>query len=78
MDKNGKLKNYKASLKFKKNVTPSYHEARKFPVHLFPLVEAKLLKLIEPDFLEHIPPVGSKWASPIVVLRKSEGDIRHI
>ena len=39
-------------------------------------VVAKLQKLIEQHLLEHVPPGGSKWASPIVVLRKSDGDIR--
>ena len=42
-----------------------------------PLVVAKLPELIEQDLLEHVPPVGSKWVSPIVVLRKSDGGI-HI
>ena len=42
MEKTGKLKNYKASLKLKENVTPSYYEARKLPVHLLPLLVAKL------------------------------------
>ena len=55
--------------------TPSYYEVRKLPVHLLPLVVAKLWKLIEQDLLEHVPPGSSKWASPIVVLRKSKGDI---
>ena len=44
-------------------------------VHLLPLVVAKLQKLIKQDLLEHVPLGGSKWASPIVVLRKSDGDI---
>ena len=76
MEKNGKLKNYKANLKLKENVSPSYYEARKLPVHFLPLLVAILRKLIEQDLLEHVPPGGSKWASPIVVLRKSDGDIR--
>ena len=56
-------------------LTPSYYEARKLPVHLLPLVVAKVQKLIEQGLLEHVPPRGSKWASPIVVLRKSDGHI---
>ena len=43
---------------------------------LLQLVEAKLRKLIEQDLLEDVPPVGSKWASAIVVLRKSDRDVR--
>ena len=68
--------NYKASLKLKENVTLLYYKARKLPVHLLPLVVAKLRKLIEPDLFEHVPLGGSKWKSLIVVLRNSEGDIR--
>ena len=72
--KKRKVKNHKASFKLKENVT-SYYEARKLPVHLLPLVVAKLRKLTEQVLREHIPPVGSKWSSPILVLRKSDGDI---
>ena len=42
MEKTGMLKNYKVSLKLKENVTPSYYEAQKLPVHLLPLVVAKV------------------------------------
>ena len=74
--KTEKLKNYKAGLKLKENDTPCYSEARKLPVHLLSLVVAKLRKLTEKDLLELVPPRGNKWASPIVVLRKSDGDRR--
>ena len=57
--KNGKLKNYKANLKLKENVTPSYYKARKLPVHLLTSMVAKLRKLIVQDFLEHVPSGGS-------------------
>ena len=40
------------------------------------LVVAKLRKFIEAGLLEHVPSGGSKWASPIVVLRKSDGSTR--
>ena len=73
--KTGKLKNNEPGLKLKENVTPSYHEARKLPVHLLSFVLAKLRKLIEQDLLERVSTRSSKWASPIVVLRKSDGDI---
>ena len=43
---------------------------------MLPLVIAKLRKLIEQNLFEHVPPGVSKWASTIVVLRKSDGDIR--
>ena len=46
------------SLELNENVIPSYYEARKSPVHLLPLVAAKLGKSIEQDLLEHVSPVG--------------------
>ena len=76
MEKFRKLKNYKASLKLKENVTPSYYEARKLLVHLLPLLVAKLQTLIAQDLLEYVTSGGSKWASPIIVVRKSDRDIR--
>ena len=73
MEKKWKVKkNYKASLRLKENVTSSYYEAHELSVYLLPLVVAKLRKLIEQDFLENVSPAGSKWVSPIVVLRKSD------
>ena len=69
MEKNGKLKNYKASLELKENVTSSDHEARKLPVHLLLLVLAKQRKQY---LLEHVPHGGSKWTSSLVVLSQME------
>ena len=65
-------------MKLKENVPlpPSYYEARKLPIHLLPLIETKLRKLIEHGLHEHVPSGGSKWVSPIVFSRKSDGDKR--
>lgn len=67
-----KQTNYEASLKLKENAPP-YYEAQKLPVHLLPLVVAKLRKLVEQeDLLEIVPPGGSKVTiinSPIGLLR---------
>ena len=41
-----------------------------------PLVVDKLRKLIKQDLLEQFPTGYSKWTSSIVVLKKSDGDIR--
>ena len=58
MEKNGKLKNYKACLKSKENITPSYYETQNYQYILLPLVVVKQRKLIEHDLLEHVPPGG--------------------
>ena len=55
---------------------PSYYEVRKLPGHFLPLLVAKLRTLTEQDIVKHVAPGGSKWASPIVILRKSNVDIR--
>ena len=47
MEKKRKVKKT-ISLKLKEKVTLFYYEARKLPVHLLPLVVAKLRKFIEP------------------------------
>lgn len=69
--KTGVLKGYKASIKLNENSTPSYFEFRKLFIHLLLFVVAKLKKMVEEGILEHVPPAGSKWASPIVALQKS-------
>ena len=62
--------------KIKRKFSSSYYEARKLPELSLQLVIAKLRNLIKSELLEHAPPGGSKWESPIVVLRTSNGDIR--
>ena len=36
----------------------------------------KLKDMIDQGILEHVPRGGSNWASPIVVLKKKDGDLR--
>ena len=72
----GVLKNYKATLRVKENCSPSYFEARRIPIHLRPMVIKKLEEMINQGILEHVPKGGSNWASPIVVLKKKDGDLR--
>ena len=72
----GMLKDYKATLRVKENAPSSYFEARRVPIHLRPLVVQKLKEMIEQGILEHVPKGGSNWASPIVILKKKDGDLR--
>ena len=72
----GCLKGFRARLILKENARPSYFEARELPIHLKAKVIAKLNSMIDQRILKRIPPGGSKWASPIVVVRKPDGDVR--
>lgn len=72
----GMLKNYEVKTKGK-YISPLYFEVRKMPVYQLPIDLEKLKKLLEQDLLERVLPAGSKWASPLVILRKKDGDL-HI
>lgn len=69
-----KWKIIKQVLKLREYYNPSYFESRKLLILL--IVMAKLCKMFEQGILKHIPPDGSKWKSLIIVLRKSNGDLR--
>jgi hypothetical protein len=72
----GCLKNFRARLLLRESSKPCYFEARELPIHLKPKVIAKLHLMIAQGILERVPPGGSRWASPIVVVRKPDGDVR--
>ena len=72
----GVLKGYEATILLKENISPFYSESRRIPIQLLPLINVKLKKMVKQGILEHVPKGGSNWASPIVVLRKADGDLR--
>jgi hypothetical protein len=72
----GCLAYFKAKILLKKNVQPSFYSSRPIPIHFKPLVFTKLKSMIEQEILERVPPGGSLWASPPVVVRKPDGDLR--
>jgi len=72
----GRLKDFKADILLKPNAHPTYFESRPVPIHMKQLVIKKLNELIHNGLLERVPPGGSKWASPLVVVRKADGDLR--
>ena len=72
----GMLKNFKARIQLASNYSPSFCHARPLPIHMKPLVVAKLEKMIKDGILEKVPSGGSKWASPITIVHKPNGDIR--
>ena len=72
----GCLKNFKASIILKENVQPIFFNARPLPVHIKPLVVQRLKGMLAEGILERVPPGGSAWASPLVVVHKADGGIR--
>lgn len=75
-DEVGRLKDFKADIILKSDAKPFYSSSRPIPIHLKPLVIKKLNQLIDQGLLERVPPGGSEWASPLVVVRKADGDLR--
>ena len=73
----GVLKGYKASIHLKENNHPRYIQTRRLPVHILPIVVSKLKKKkIQLGNLKKVTHGESSWASPIVVIKKTNGVIR--
>ena len=61
-------------LRIKENVTPSFKNKRPVPYAAIPLVDAELERL--KDLVVITPITYSKWAAPIVVVKKANGTVR--
>ena len=72
----GLLKGYEASIHLKVNYHPRYIQARRLSIHILPVVVSKLKKMIQQGILEKVTHRGSNWASPIVNIKKTDGDIK--
>jgi len=72
----GCLKDFKARILLKEGAQPSYFAARSIPIHMRPMVIKKLNDMVDQGVLEKVAPGGSRWASPIVVVRKPDGGLR--
>lgn len=64
-----------ASIAIDKNVQPVTQSARKVPVNLEPIVEAKLSNMESKGYICKVEG-HAKWQSPIVLAKKKDGDIR--
>ena len=72
----GLLKGYKASIHLKENYHPRYIQARQLPIYILPIVVSKLKKMIQEGILEKVTHGASDCVSPIVLIKKTDGDIR--
>ena len=72
----GLLKGYKANIRLKENYHPRYILAKWLPIYILPIVVSKLKQMIQQIILEKFTHGGNEWASPIVAIKKTDGDIR--
>uniref|UniRef100_A0A182XPM8 RT_RNaseH_2 domain-containing protein n=1 Tax=Anopheles quadriannulatus TaxID=34691 RepID=A0A182XPM8_ANOQN len=70
----GKISGVQAHLTLKENAQPIFLKARRVSFNLIDAVDQELDKLVAEDVLEEVP--TSKWATPIVPVRKAEGKVR--
>ena len=70
----GKLKDIKANLTLKEGAKPKFLKARNVPYSLRPKIEAELDRLQKEGVIEPIE--YSEWATPIVPVMKSNGNVR--
>ena len=72
----GKLDNYQVKLKINKDVTPIAQRERRLPFAMREKVKAELQKLEDAGIIETVTDEPTPWISPMVVVPKSNGEIR--
>ena len=72
----GKLTNYKVKIHVNESVRPVVQSSRKVPFAWRSKVEKKLEELVDLDIIEPITETPTSWVSPMVVVPKTNGDIR--
>ena len=70
------MKGYELKLHVDESVKPVAQHVRRIPFGLREKVDAKLDELLEFDIIEEVPEGPSGWISPLVVVPKSDGDVR--
>ena len=71
----GKLKDFEIKVHVKPDITPVAQPPRRIPFHLRKKVDEKLQELKDMDIIEPVSD-ATTWASPLVVVPKSNGDVR--
>ena len=70
------LKDYQLKLHINDSVKPVAQSPRRKPFQLREKVDCKLNELLASDIIEEVPDGPTEWVSPLVVIPKSDGDIR--
>ena len=72
----GKLADFQLKLHVNRDVKPVAQPVRRLPFGLRDKVDEKLDELLEKDIIEEVSGRPTEWVSPLVVVPKSDGDIR--
>ena len=72
----GKLTDFQLKLHVNHDVKPVAQPVCRLPFALRHKVDEKLDKLLEKDIIEEVSSRPTEWVSPLVVVPKSNGDIR--
>lgn len=69
----GCLKGFEARIRTLDDVKPSFYESRPVPIQMRDTVAKEIQRLVDEDILEPVEAGGCEWASPIVVVPKTNG-----
>ena len=72
----GKLKDFQLKLHIKDDVKPVAQPVRRLPFGLRAKVDEKLNELLAKDIIDEVSHNPTEWVSPLVVVPKTDGDIR--
>ena len=72
----GKLADFQLKLHVNSDIKPVVQPVRRLPFGLRDKVDEKLDELLEKDIIEEVSSRPTEWVSPLVVVPKSDGDIR--
>ena len=72
----GKLSDYQVKLKINENIQPVAQRERRIPFAMREKVKTELLKLEKEGIIESVTNEATPWISPMVIVPKSNGDIR--
>ena len=72
----GKLKDFQLKLHIKDDITPVAQPVRILPFGLRVKVDEKLDELLAKDIIEEVSHNPTEWVSPLVVVAKTDGDVR--